>query len=87
MIEPLKTFSKQKLIVQLQELGSLAEGHERAAVFDVLTFAFSARLPEQDILLHWLARSASWKLDELKQMPSSFDKLLLETDGNFATFW
>jgi hypothetical protein len=72
-------------MAQLEDLGSLAEGHERAAVFDVLTFAFSSRLPEQDTLLHWLARYASWRLDELKQIPSSFDKLLLETDGNFAT--
>jgi hypothetical protein len=85
MIEPLKTLSMHKLMVQLKELGSLEEGHERAAVFDVLTFAFSSRLPEQDALLQWLARYASWRLDELKQMPSSFEKLLLETDGNFAT--
>jgi hypothetical protein len=85
MIEPLKTLSKQKMMAQLQELGNLANGHERDAVFDVLTFAFSSRLPEQDVLLHWLARYASWRLDELKQMSSSFDKLLLETEGNFAT--
>jgi hypothetical protein len=68
MIEPLKTLSKQKMMAQLQELGNLANGHERDAVFDVLTFAFSSRLPEQDVLLHWLARYASWRLDELKQM-------------------
>jgi hypothetical protein len=85
MIEPLKTLSKQKMITQLEELGELANGHERDAVFDVLTFAFSSRLPEQDVLLHWLARYASWRLDELKQMSSSFSKLLLETEGNFAT--
>lgn len=85
MIEPLKTLSMQKMIFQLKEFGALAEGYQRAAVFDALTFVFSSRLPEQDVLLHWLARYASWKLDELKQMPSSFDALLLQTDGNFAT--
>lgn len=85
MIESLKTISMQKMIVQLKEFGDLAEGYQRAAVFDVLTFAFSSRVPEQDVLLHWLARYASWRLDELKQMPSSFDALLLQTDGNFAT--
>lgn len=85
MIEPLKTLSMQKMIFQLKEFGALAEGYQRAAVFDALTFVFSSRLPEQDVLLHWLARYASWNLDELKQMPSSFDALLLQTDGNFAT--
>ena len=85
MIEPLKTLTQQKLMDQLQELENLAGGYERDAVFDVLTYAFSSRLPEQDVLLHWLARYASWKLDKLKQVTSSFDKLLLETDGNFAT--
>ncbi|MCJ1349208.1 hypothetical protein MMC31_007444, partial [Peltigera leucophlebia] len=80
MIEPLKKLSMEKLIVQLHGLGSLAEDHERAAVSDVLTFAFSSRVPENDVLLHWLARYASWMLDELRQMPSSFDKLLLQTD-------
>jgi hypothetical protein len=84
LMEPLKTLSRQKIIDQLQKLGSLAEGHERVAVFDVLTYAFSSRLPERDAMLHWLARYASSKLDELKQMPSNFDKLLLDTDGNFA---
>lgn len=84
MIEPLKTLSMQKMIVQLEEFGDLAEGYQRAAVFDALTFVFSSRVPEQDVLLHWLARYASWKLDELKQMPSCFDALLLQTDGNFA---
>lgn len=85
MIEPLKTLSMEKLIDQLKEFGNLAEGHEREAVFDVLTFAFSSRVPVNDVLLHWLARYASWRLDELKQMPSSLDRLLLQTDGNFAT--
>lgn len=85
MIEPLKTLSMEKLIAQLKEFGSLAAGHEREAVFDVLTFAFSSRVPVNDVLLHWLARYASWRLDELKQMPSSLDRLLLQTDGNFAT--
>ena len=85
MIEPLKTLSMEKLIDQLKVFGGLNAGHEREAVFDVLTFAFSSRLPVNDVLLHWLARYASWRLEELKQMPSSLDRLLLQTDGNFAT--
>lgn len=85
MIEPLKALSMEKLIVQLKGFGSLAEGHERAAVFDVLKFAFSSGVPGNDVLLHWLARYASWRLDELKQVSSSFEKLFSRTDGNFAT--
>lgn len=85
MIEPLKALSKEKLIVQLKGFGSLAEGQERAAVFDVLKFAFSSGVPGNDVLLHSLARYASWRLDELKQVSSSFEKLFLRTDGNFAT--
>lgn len=85
MIEPLKKLSMENLIAQLQVFGGLEAGHEREAVFDVLTFAFSSRVPVNDVLLHWLARYASWRLDELKQIPSSLDRLLLQTDGNFAT--
>jgi hypothetical protein len=36
LIEPLKATAKQKMIDQLQKLGSLSEGDERAAVFDIL---------------------------------------------------
>lgn len=85
MIEPLKKLSMEKLIAQLKVLGALDAGHEREAVFDVLTFAFSSRVPVNDALLHWLARYACWRLDKLNQIPSSLDRLLLQTDGNFAT--
>lgn len=85
MIEPLKTLSKRKIVAQLQKLGGLENGNERDAVFDLLTFAFSSRLPEQDVLLHWLAYYASYRLNELKQVSSSFSKLLLESESNFVT--
>lgn len=85
MIEPLKTLSMEKLIGELEDFGELGDGYEREAVFDALTFAFSSRVPVNDVLLHWLARYASWRLDQLKQMPSSLERLLLQTDGNFAT--
>ena len=82
LIEPLKVISKQKMIGQLQKLGSLSEGGERAAVFDVLAYAFS-KLPEEDPLLYWLGHYASWRLEELRQMPTRFDDLLSDEGGNF----
>jgi hypothetical protein len=83
LIEPLKMCAKQKMVDQLKRLDSLLEGNERAAVFDILAYTFT-RLPEDDLLLHWLARYASWKLDELRQMPTRFDDLLSSEDSTFV---
>lgn len=83
MIEPLKTFSMEKIITILKEFESFAGEYDQEAVFDLLTFAFS-RIPENDVMLHWLARYASFQLKELKQTPSSLNRLLLENDGKFA---
>lgn len=83
LIKLLKASAKQKMIDYLQKFGSLSGGDERAAVFDILAYAFP-RLPETDLLLHWLARYASWTLEELKQMPTRFDDLLSDEDRNFA---
>jgi len=83
LIEPLKVCAKQKIVDQLERLDSLFEGNERAAVFDILAYTFM-RLPEDDLLLHWLARYASWKLDELRQMPTRFDDLLSGEDSTFV---
>jgi hypothetical protein len=52
-------------------------------VLHILTYTFS-RLPEKDPLLHWLAQYASWRLEELRQMPTRFDDLLSDDDSNFA---
>ena len=81
-IDHLKAAAQQKITSQLQVLGELTDGPERLAVFGLLAYAFS-RLSENDLLLHWLARYASWNLDALRQMPTRFDNLLIETDGNF----
>lgn len=82
-IEPLKASTKQKILDQLEKLENLPESHERVAIFDLLDYAFS-RLPEQDPLLHWLARYASWKLDDLRHICTRLDNLLSENDGKFA---
>lgn len=83
LIEPLKASTKQKIVDQLQKPNNISETDHRAPVFDILAYTFS-RLPEEDPLLHWLARYASWNLEELRQMTNRFDDLLSDADSNFA---
>jgi hypothetical protein len=83
LIEPLKVIAKKKMIDQLQKFGNLSDSGERAAVFDVLAYAFY-RLPEDDPLLYWLGRYASWRLEDLRQMPTRLDDLLSDEDSSFA---
>jgi hypothetical protein len=75
LIEPFKVSAKQKMIDQLKKIDNLAGGNERAAVFDVLDYMLS-KFPEEDLLIHWLARYANWRLEELGQMPTRFDGLI-----------
>jgi hypothetical protein len=84
LIEPPKVGAKRRKIDQLKKIDNLADGNERAAVFDVLNYTFS-RLPEEDLLIHWLARYTSWRLEELRQMPTRFDDLLSGEDSTFTT--
>jgi hypothetical protein len=83
LIGPLKVSAKKKMIDQLQKFGNLSDIGERAAVFDVLAYAFY-RLPEDDPLLYWLGRYASWRIEDLRQMSTRLDDLLSDEDSSFA---
>jgi hypothetical protein len=83
LIEPLKVSAKEKMIDQLQKFGNHLDSGELAAVFDVLAYAFY-RLPEDDLLLYWLGQYASWRLEDLRQMPTRLDDLLSDEDSSFA---
>ncbi len=83
LIKPLNVSAKQKMIDLFRKLGNLLGGNERAAVFDVLANTLP-RLPEDHPLLHWLSRYASWRLEELRQMPTRFEDLIPDEESDFA---
>lgn len=79
LLPELSTLAQQKIIAY----SSLNQTDEVDAVFDALDYAI-IHLPEDDELLDWFAKYASWKLDILRTDMGRLNTLMKKSDGKFA---
>lgn len=79
LISTLQALSQQKIVAFLSSMQK--EHTEVAMIFDLLEHA-STYLTDDDALLNWLARYASWNLETLRQDRDRLERLL--GDGKFA---
>jgi hypothetical protein len=82
LIEPLKAVAQQKIIAYLQqsEKARLSLTH---LMYDILGYA-STHLPEDDRLLDWLAKYASWKLAAFRSNKERWNAVVGRDEGKFA---
>ena len=81
LIPTLQTLSKAKISLYLQKIqNSKSKDSYTPAIFDLIEHA-SSYLEEEDPLLNWLAKYASWNLVSLREDKGRLDGLL--GDGKF----
>ncbi|KAH6714512.1 hypothetical protein BKA61DRAFT_360661 [Leptodontidium sp. MPI-SDFR-AT-0119] len=82
LIDALKDVSKEKILEYLRKVDkSLSKAPYTTKIFGLLEYA-SRHLSDDDPLLNWLGRYASWNLTALRQDARRLENLL--GDGKFA---